>query len=123
VQVDPIKPKLKPPGNKRLKLKNDMLLSTSAFKSNLRRYILATVPMTSSECTTSLASAFAAGEGNAGFCTELVAFASRSCFCKGAPREAWFGRKSYEWVALAAGAYTRPLFQLNLSALYGTGCA
>jgi len=38
VQVDPIKPKLKPPGTKRLKLKCDMLPSSSAFKFNLRRY-------------------------------------------------------------------------------------
>ena len=38
VQVDPIKPKLKPPRTKRLKLKCDVLLSKSAFKSNLRRY-------------------------------------------------------------------------------------
>jgi len=30
-------PKLTPPGTKRLKLKCDVLLSTSAFKSNLRR--------------------------------------------------------------------------------------
>jgi len=33
-----MKPKLKPPGAKRLKLKCDVLLSTSAFKCNLRRY-------------------------------------------------------------------------------------
>jgi hypothetical protein len=33
-----MKPKLKPPGTKRLKLKCDKLLSTSAFKINLRRY-------------------------------------------------------------------------------------
>jgi len=39
VQVDPVKPKLKPPGFTRLRLKCDMLLSTSAFKGNLRRYI------------------------------------------------------------------------------------
>jgi len=39
VQVDPIKPKLKPPGTKRLKLKCDVLLSTFAFKYNLRRYM------------------------------------------------------------------------------------
>ena len=38
VQVDPMKPKLKPPGTNRLKLKCDILLSTSAFKVNLRRY-------------------------------------------------------------------------------------
>ena len=38
VQVDPMKPKLTPPGTQRLKLMCDMLLSTSAFKFNLRRY-------------------------------------------------------------------------------------
>jgi hypothetical protein len=38
VQLDPMKPKFKPPGTKRLKLKCDILLSTSAFKFNLRRY-------------------------------------------------------------------------------------
>jgi hypothetical protein len=38
VQVDPIKPKLKPPGTKRLNVKYDILLSSSAFKFNLRRY-------------------------------------------------------------------------------------
>jgi len=38
VQVDPLKPKLKPPGTRRLKLKCDTLLSTSAFKFYLRRY-------------------------------------------------------------------------------------
>ena len=38
MQVDPIKPTLKAPGTKRLKLKCDVLLSTSAFKSNSRRY-------------------------------------------------------------------------------------
>jgi hypothetical protein len=38
VQVDTIKPKLKPPGTKRLKPKCDILLSTSAFKFSLRRY-------------------------------------------------------------------------------------
>jgi hypothetical protein len=38
VQVDPIKPKLKAPGTKRLKLTYDQLLSSFAFKFNLRRY-------------------------------------------------------------------------------------
>ena len=33
-----MKPKLTPPGSKRLKLKCDILLSHSAFKFNLRRY-------------------------------------------------------------------------------------
>ena len=38
VQVDPMKPKLKPPDTKPLKLKCNILLSTPAFKFNLRRY-------------------------------------------------------------------------------------
>jgi len=38
VQVDPIKPTLKPPGTKRLKQKYDKLLSTFAFNFKLRRY-------------------------------------------------------------------------------------
>ena len=42
MQVDPKKSKLKPPGTKRLKLQCHTLLSTSAFKFNLRRYIKAT---------------------------------------------------------------------------------
>ena len=41
VQIDPIKPMLKPPGTKRLKLNCDVLLSTFAFKLYLRRYIQA----------------------------------------------------------------------------------
>ncbi len=40
VQVDPVKPKLKLPGTKRLKLKCHVLRSTSAFRFNLRRYTL-----------------------------------------------------------------------------------
>jgi len=43
VQVDPIKPMLKPTGTKRLKLNCDILLSTSAFKLKLRRYSKAEV--------------------------------------------------------------------------------
>ena len=39
VQVDPIKPMLKAPATKRLKLEYDELLSNVAFKSNLRHYI------------------------------------------------------------------------------------
>jgi len=39
VQVDPMKPKLKSFGSKRSKLRCDILLLTSAFGNNLRRYI------------------------------------------------------------------------------------
>ena len=38
VQVDPMTPMLKAPGPKPLKLKCDKLLSTCAFRSNLRRF-------------------------------------------------------------------------------------
>jgi len=38
VQVDPIKPTLKTPGTKRLRLKCGKLLSSFAFNFNLRRY-------------------------------------------------------------------------------------
>jgi len=41
VQLDPIRPKLILPGIKRLKLTCHLLLSTSAFEINLRRYTLA----------------------------------------------------------------------------------
>jgi len=37
VQVDPMKPMLKPPGTKHLKLKYDVRLSSFAFEFNLRR--------------------------------------------------------------------------------------
>jgi hypothetical protein len=39
VQVDPIKPTLKAPGTKRLKLNYEVPLSNFAFKSNVRLYI------------------------------------------------------------------------------------
>jgi len=38
VQADPMKPTLKPPGTKRLKLKHDEWLSNVAFSFILRRY-------------------------------------------------------------------------------------
>ena len=38
MQVDPIKPTLKAPGIKLLKLEHEKLLSNLAFKFNLRRY-------------------------------------------------------------------------------------
>jgi hypothetical protein len=44
VQVDPVKPTLKPPGAKHLKLKHDKLPSKFAFKFNLHHYIAGTPP-------------------------------------------------------------------------------
>jgi hypothetical protein len=43
VQVDPIKPTLKSPGTKCLKLKYDGSLLNSAFKFSLRRYNLGSI--------------------------------------------------------------------------------
>jgi len=51
VQVDPIKPILKPPGTKRLKLKYDKLLSNVAFNFNLRRYTVAQKEARETGCT------------------------------------------------------------------------
>ena len=42
MQIDPIKPTLKAPGTKLLKLKCDKPLSNFAFEFNLRRYIMVT---------------------------------------------------------------------------------
>jgi len=52
VQVDPIKPKLKPPGTKRVKLESDVLLSNIAFKLHLRHYTK--VPLIDSLCGVTL---------------------------------------------------------------------
>jgi len=41
VQLEPMKPKLKPPGSERSKPKCDDLLSRFAFKVNLRHYVMA----------------------------------------------------------------------------------
>ena len=46
MQVDPIKPKLKAPGTKHLKLKCDELLSIFALKFDLRRYSMGTTVAT-----------------------------------------------------------------------------
>ena len=69
VQFDPMKPKLKPPGTKRSKLNCDVLLSTSAFKLKLRRYIKETDPEAAAAAAAAAeaaaAAAAAAGEGAA----------------------------------------------------------
>ena len=41
VQIDPIRPTLKPPRSKRLKLEDNKLLSKFAFNFTLRRYTVA----------------------------------------------------------------------------------
>jgi hypothetical protein len=51
VQVDPIKPTLKAPNTKRLKLKSGEPPSNLAFKFNLRRFILEQYAWTSLSLT------------------------------------------------------------------------
>ena len=46
VQVEPFKSKLELPGTKRLKLKCDIVVSTSSFKFNLRCYTRETPSLT-----------------------------------------------------------------------------
>jgi hypothetical protein len=67
VQVDPIKPKLKPAGTKPLKLKWDVLLSTSVFEFNWRRYM---------EEEEAAAAATAAGRAAAAAAAEAAAAAA-----------------------------------------------
>ena len=49
MQVDPVTPKLTPPGTKRLKLRCDILVSTSAFKFDVRRYMKAAAAATAAD--------------------------------------------------------------------------
>ena len=79
MQVDPIKPKLKAPGTKRLQLKCDEPLSSSAFKFNLRRYNVVS---------------------NIDVMTETVMGFQNQC--KKLPKSL------RDWQAYQAGAYTRP---------------
>jgi hypothetical protein len=60
VQVDPIKPTLKAPGIKPLKLKYDELLSSFAFKFNLRRYTMADSRLTQAAMDCDLGASVAA---------------------------------------------------------------
>jgi len=85
-----MKPTLKPPGTQRSQLKCDMLLSTSAFKFNLRRYSKANVIPHSLEVIMS--------SGNMWFNPKLPAWAKA---IKG-------GVSSLLKRQQAAGSYTRP---------------
>jgi hypothetical protein len=80
VQVDPMKPTLKAPGTKRLKLKHDQPLRNFAFKFKLRRYDMGCDEAVSPPTTN---------------VSNSVPFGA----CSTPPSDAW-----------AAGAYTRSLF-------------
>jgi len=82
VQVDPVKPKLKAPGTKRLKLESDGLLSNFSLTFNLHCYIKGAALMAQAHFRRSSAGAAARGE--------LKALRSAA-------------------VVLQAEAYTRPL--------------
>ena len=105
VQVDPMKPRLKAPGAKQLKLKCDILLSTSAFKFNVRRY---------SEGTT----LWAVRGGGAGVDNlHAVATVGRRLYTVEA------GTTCASCDVVAGRGLHSSTSQLNLSALYGIGGA
>ena len=64
VQGDPIKPKLKAAGTKRLKLEYDILFSNFGFKFNVRRYSLE-VQHVVTQCFPELGGRAAAGSSSA----------------------------------------------------------
>ena len=61
VQVDPIKPRLKAPGTKRLNLKHDGPHSKYAFKINLRRYNVEDTSRAAASCDIQLQALHAGG--------------------------------------------------------------
>jgi hypothetical protein len=66
-----MKPKFKPPGTKRLKLKCGILLSTSAFKINLRRYTLGAAAEADAAAAHAAAAAAAAANSKPGPAAEV----------------------------------------------------
>jgi len=61
VQVDPIKPTLKPPGTKHWRLKCDELLSSLPFKFRLRRYTEGDAVLRALRAATAVRGHFASG--------------------------------------------------------------
>jgi len=107
VQVDPIEPMLKPPGTKHLKLKCDELLSSFAFKFNLRRCTV--VCNTPEESIPRVITVNIYDGGNNMLTTDD---ARRTVTAE-----------AYGLPPLTAGAYARPPFRLNESAFCKTGGA
>jgi hypothetical protein len=106
VLVDPtMKPVLKPPGTKYLKLKRDVLLSNFAFTSNLRHYTMAVRPSTSTGISSGAASTSAAAAAATAEEAELEQRLQRFVFSRDA--------------AQLAGADTRSHFS-STSALLST---
>jgi len=104
VQVDLIKPTLKRPGTRRLRLKSDELLSSSALNFNLRRYMEEVVPLL--ELT-----AVDAGEGAAAAAAVDVSAVAARLGVYATAMEAALGG-----AAAGRGLHSFP-FPLNLSSL------
>ena len=97
MQVKPIKPTLKAPGTKRWKLKYDELLSSFAFKFNLRRYSMAFLDGSLGAGTALMHEAYADDAANTGIAVcNLTEFQERVVRADAA--------------GLQAGAYTRSQF-------------
>ena len=104
MQVDPTKPKLKPPGGNLLKPKCDIMLSNFAFKFHLRRYTKAAETEAEGLRAALVAAAAALKEARAKettneYTTRMELETTRASMAA-AKRE----------VAVAAGTYTRSLF-------------
>jgi len=107
VQVDPIKPRLKPLGTKRLKLECGILLSTSAFKFNLRRYTMADgYAVRAADCPGTLVVAAGSVELNPGEAACIAAGAAVPAGADAVVPAAGCDKLQCPW----AGAYIRPLF-------------
>jgi len=91
-----MKPKLKPPGTKRLKLNCDTQLSTSAFKFNLRRY------------TTGVDYCKRYYTLKKGILKKTQGLEEFTWADRNAAIDIGTAAESYTWTE--AGAYTRPLF-------------
>jgi len=91
-----MKSKLKPPGTGRLKANCDIVVSPSAFKFNLRRYIMGSTRGQGRNARVAVAEVVAAVVGWAG--------------AAGAAGGAAEGAEAAVTAAAAAGAYTRLLF-------------
>jgi len=103
VQLDPMKPKSKLPGAKRLKLKCDIMLSTGAFKYNLRRHNEGAQHVVGPRDPAALAALLGAAGAEAVAALEAKVAVTPDNLWRRAPAPGGAGTSE-------AGAYTRSLF-------------